>query len=227
MQLATDARLYYCACNYLSYVFEAEALLEEQDDTSTYDAQNAEILLPLDELAGWLLEEQKYIYSLASNWNLVLNAMRDYRKPLIYNWSEKLVAAAENFTARVPALSAGSWLYYLYGAWHRLCLQTFDMLLHEPVLRETPWFTRYQSQIAQLATIIELRRRDLPSVEDVPATQQETFLSILEDLEHYANKLAEEWRGAVTWSVEQLPWKALEVPREKQLEELLDDDIPY
>lgn len=227
MLLSLSDRLHYCACSYLSLVGEAEALLEEQSDAAKYYEHAEQWFNWCNDFGEWLATETHYLHSLASNWGSVFDALNNHIYVLITRWSEELVTTAQAFTSRAPALSVGTWLYYLYGSWHHRCLETFDMLLHEPIMRQTPWFNRYEAQVAKLTTLIERRQQDRPILATLPTAQQLAVIGVQEDLERRTAELAREWYEAVVWAAVHLPWEQLESPRDNQPSEPEDDSIPY
>ena len=230
MSVPLSNRLYYCACRYLSYVLVAEALLEEQEDTTMYSERILYWDNWLYDLADWLGNEKDFMYIRYHNRDQMSTTLQQHETSVFRHWSDYLERMAHTWATQVPEISGGTWLYYLYNAWQGHCLQAFDTLLHTSVFQDTSWLQRYQAQRPLFEQIITLRQAEKLNGEVLPVTQHTKVLTILTDMEHAAQMLAQEWRKVVEEISTAAFWEAIKVgpPTPRSLASPHpDDDIPY
>ncbi len=235
MILPLSTRLHYCISLHLWGVFSTVTWMEEDKDSSKYFDRVEQWYVLHSYLVRWLVGEQNYVLKEA---NVTQDSLRslfyesnnhiDY---LLDRWITRWVADAQSFTARAPTFSEGAWCYFTYAAWHRHCIEAFVALMHEPPLRESPWYPRYQAQAAAFHRLIAVRQEERPRLDDVPTAQHADVLTVQQELERLAETFAQEWRDAVEWAAERLPWEQLEpVSTQPDASPPLsadDDDIPW
>jgi hypothetical protein len=209
--------------------------MEEGTSADAYFARVAQWYDVHSRVATWLVDQQEFILDemrLSSESHTYLYQLYEsHLYYLDYRWSHQWARAAQSFATRAPGIREGAWCYFIYAAWHRQCLQQFVTLLNEPMLRDSPWYARYQSQATPFQQIIDIRRAEHPVLEDTPAAQRAAVVRIQKELERLAARLAQEWREAVEWAAERLPWEQLEpVSAQPDASPPLsadDDDIPW
>ena len=224
MIILLSTRLYYCACTYLWYIFSAEMSMEEGESADEYLARVGQWYDLHMKIMYWLVNERDFVlnklYLSEDSRTDLSNRCDNHLYKLNHHWSNRWTTTAQQLATEVPAISAGTWQYYLYAAWHRHCLQAFDTLLHTSALQDTPWRRRYHEQFPLFQQMRALRQAEQPSVATAP--------SVYSTIDHWATDLAQEWREAVEWAAAHLPWDQLTVgPPTPPAPPHPDDDIPY
>lgn len=235
MDVSMSLRLVYCACDYLAHIFALAGWMDDEKQSPEFFAWDEQWSAVERPVLFWVRNERREVLKMLHlSWEsgehlrIITNQHLDDRG---YRWGARWAAAAQSFAVRAPAFPENTWLYFVYATWQQHCLQAFDTLFHQPPLRDSPWYPRYQAQAAQIHRLMVLRRAEQPRLADLPAAARAAVAQVQADLDDLATTFAQEWRAAVESAAEQVPWTQLEPAPEQPDGTVLppddDDAIPW